>query len=641
MTFKTTVWLFVLVCLFGLLIWVSEHYVDSTGERLNRNVRLLSVDPAKATMVELATADFHAVCVKEDDTWHIRRPLIGRADASRIERMLAALESMRRIETITMDQRLSRELSLEDYGLAKPAATLIVRDESRRQEIWIGAGASPGEEVYVKLATSDDVLATQSAILNELPATIEDMRDRALFSDEAFRTARLEIRRTETGFTQLARTDGTWVIQQPLQANADDAKIEEMLSVLYSARIRRFVWDEPAEPSAAQAAASATDGNIVPRAEAYGLVPDDAARIAVWMAGSDAGTELLLGKTASETDGEEPGETYAKFRDSDSIFTVDEALHETFSVDPVDLRDRNLFTLKAEEVRFVSLRKGEEKLVLQRMDDSGWMIMEPVQWEADDEIVSEFVRRVSRLRAEVFLKGPATNLPAFGLSPPDLVMSIDSQPVEAANGPGVAPAVEAAPPVSAVGGGRGLCIGSLAEDAKDLYARFEDEDALLTISAAAVDGLGVRPTDPLVYRDRRMLAVAPDSIKRIAVAVGDREETIARLPDGQWSSEDEAGTNKVDMAVLNGLLLHMADLRAVSIDSHNPENLSAYGLDPAGVTLTLGLSGEEGIQKKVLMGFRAGTAGIYAMVQGQDVVFVLPDRTFTDLTRSLERDIEE
>ena len=76
-------------------------------------------------------------------------------------------------------------------------------------------------------------------------------------------------------------------------------------------------------------------------------------------------------------------------------------------------------------------------------------------------------------------------------------------------------------------------------------------------------------------------------------------------------------------------------LRAVRIESQNPPHLASYGLDRTGVTLSFNLSGGEGIQRSLILGFRARTDGIYAMIQGQDVVFVLA----TDAAERLTRDV--
>jgi hypothetical protein len=51
----------------------------------------------------------------------------------------------------------------------------------------------------------------------------------------------------------------------------------------------------------------------------------------------------------------------------------------------------------------------------------------------------------------------------------------------------------------------------------------------------------------------------------------------------------------------------------------------------------MGLSGEEGIQKNIFIGFKAQTDGVYARIQGQDMLFVI-EKTLGDI---LSRDIVE
>ena len=48
-----------------------------------------------------------------------------------------------------------------------------------------------------------------------------------------------------------------------------------------------------------------------------------------------------------------------------------------------------------------------------------------------------------------------------------------------------------------------------------------------------------------------------------------------------------------------------------------------FGLPGGCLSLTLGLTGAEGIQKTLVLGDLAGRSEVYAMVRGQDAVFVL------------------
>ncbi|MBA4388560.1 MAG: hypothetical protein C0404_11300, partial [Verrucomicrobia bacterium] len=105
---------------------------------------------------------------------------------------------------------------------------------------------------------------------------------------------------------------------------------------------------------------------------------------------------------------------------------------------------------------------------------------------------------------------------------------------------------------------------------------------------------------------------------------------------GEWMSVAPA-TNTVDMEAIDGILFLASNMRALRIETDNPKNLAAYGLDRSGTVLTLGLSGAEGIQKTLITGFKSRTDGVFATVQGQDIVFVLDNAILAQATRDLNR----
>jgi len=110
------------------------------------------------------------------------------------------------------------------------------------------------------------------------------------------------------------------------------------------------------------------------------------------------------------------------------------------------------------------------------------------------------------------------------------------------------------------------------------------------------------------------------------------EQTVARDDKEKWVPvQPPDGQVKED--VVEDALFFVANLRAVRIESHNARDLAPYGLSRSETTLTLGLSGAEGIQKSILVGASAGPDGRYAMIQGQDLVFVLENGVADRLTR--------
>ena len=76
-------------------------------------------------------------------------------------------------------------------------------------------------------------------------------------------------------------------------------------------------------------------------------------------------------------------------------------------------------------------------------------------------------------------------------------------------------------------------------------------------------------------------------------------------------------------------------LQAARIESISATNSVRYGIDETSPRVTFGLTGTGGIQKTVLLGGDDGHNGVYALVQGQDVVFVLRRTVADALTRSL------
>jgi hypothetical protein len=133
-----------------------------------------------------------------------------------------------------------------------------------------------------------------------------------------------------------------------------------------------------------------------------------------------------------------------------------------------------------------------------------------------------------------------------------------------------------------------------------------------------------------------MLSLDPETIKRITVRNRDREETVERDPEHQWVAGSST-TNAPDPQAVEEVLFALSHLRALRIEEDGTRDLAVFGLDRPDMTLTVGLTGESGIQKTLLLGFRSRMDGVFAMVRGEDLVFVLDRRTADRLMRGLTR----
>jgi hypothetical protein len=602
MTFRMTFRLALLVAFLGALLWlVRNRFLSERPERLPDR-RLISVAAEDVTGVSIRRGGVDVVCVRGPDGWRIEQPLKAGADAAVMERLVSVFEVLTRQETVTEAQRRARGLTLGDYGLAAPTAVLGIQTARGRYELAIGHAAVVGDSVYVRLDAEPDIVATAGALLAVTPRSLDDVRDRRLLRGEPFRVARLDLSWAGASM-RLAREGTRWMVLQPVRFRADNAVVEGLLQNLLGLGADRFVWDPAHETNRAAGV----------RIETYGLGADEATlRAGAWLAEDEIGQELVVGKPMPD----DPDRMFAKLRGSDSVFAVKRQVAERCRVALQDLLDRNVFPIQAGDVERVEIRQGNRSVQLLRGPDAGWSLVEPVKWKADDGILTERVQSLVDLKVAAFVEGAARPQESLGFSPPWCSVLLAGA------------AGTTAPPVER------LLVSSLP--AKDGYvlARFEQADTVFRLPADTLARLGPSPGDPLAYRDRRMLAIPPEAVSRLSRVRAGQEQTVVRDTDGNWTAV--APPNRApSLDAVTHILAALTSLRALRIEYHGPENTDAYGLNETATVLTVGVSAGQGIRKSLLMGYRAKTDGIYAMVQGQDVIFVLEKGLVARLTADL------
>jgi hypothetical protein len=621
MSLRVTFRLALLVASLGGLLWLAERRFLSERPDQTTTQRLVPFSAEDVLGLEIRRGDAVAMCVRRGDDWWMEQPLATRADRTVVARLLGVMESLVRTETVTERQRLTRNLTLADYGLEPPSA--VVRFSTAVGTFALAVGGVPvmGDTVYVRSMDKSDVFATSSALLEALPGGPDALRDRSLLRGEPFRTVRVDV--TGAGFAKLARVGAHWVFQQPVRFRADGAAVNGLLEAIYGLRADRFVWDPSPRTNVA-------GGTVAPvRVETYGLSDDEAAmRIAVWTAGDEAGQELIIGKSLPE----DAARAFARLRGSGSVFAVSRQAADRCRISVQELMDRDVFPCSAGDVRQIEIRRQDKLVTLARKPDKGWMLLEPVQWQADTQTVLRLVQNMVNLKVAGFLEGVAGDPKSLGLAPPWCSVAISNgAPTQAADGSS-AEVSRGVVPMEI------LMISSVPPKDGLVLARFESGDTVFRLPADILSWLGSDPVDPLAYRDRQILAIPPEAVNRISLVRGGVEQSVARGATGAWEAVSPPGQTANEETVAE-ILVALASLRALRIEYHGPENTEAYGFDRTATTLTVGISSGEGIRKTLLLGYRAGTDGRFAMVQGQDVIFALEKGLAERLTAELVRPV--
>ena len=607
MTWKPVLWLLGLVALTGLFIAVFETGGQQAARTLPLDTPLLQVNPATLSRLSIQQGTNSIECVKRQDQWFLVKPVQMRADSSRVNRLVETLRGLRKHEVIGPDLREKRNLTLASFGLEPPKAVLSLGSDTRVDELLLGDLSPLGDRIYTQVRGTPDVIAASCRFPEVLDVTCGELQDRSVFPAAIKGAVRLEVKHPG-GFYQVALREGVWRIQQPFIAAADGVKVERLLHALAALRLAD-VGDAPAPPEPL----------------AYKQGEDETAiHVSIWPEG---GREPLTFSTGVAWPGK-PLLISARVGDVDRLCAVERQALAFLAVKPEALRDRRICDADPARINFIAVRDGELKLVVSRNAEGQWLITEPFQFAGNRLAVNALLKTLCALQGDTAPDAVDTNQVAreAAVMTCSLVVAQEAADIATTNEAGSR---------SAAGAVWSYRFSSPATVANNPVFREETATLYRVPSnelARLWRGGHQALADPLPYMDRRMLDVNPGQVRRITAGRQNREETVTRDATGVWVVESPPGGQVAD-GVIPALLEMASRLEAEQVDRATVANPEAYGLGDASARVTFGLSGG-GIQKTVLLGNDNGQEGIYAMVQGQDALFVLRKSVADVLLRS-------
>lgn len=615
MSWKPTLWLLTILVLTGVFILVFEKGAEPAPRSIPVDMPLVHVSQGAVTRLSIATGTGSVECVRRDGgEWFLTRPVEMRASRAKVDRLIEAIATMRRQEVVDSGRREKRGLTLASFGLESPRARYVVGGELRADEILLGDSAPLGELVYVQLNGGSDVIGVTCKLAELFPVDLDGLRDHAVFPDSIRQAARVELKHAG-GFLQLAMREGAWRIQQPFDARADGTRVERLLQSLGGLTIKDF-----------------SGGSVLADPSAYGLGVDEAAlQISLWIEGRREPLVLTVGKARQD----DPSLLYAKISDMAAICSISKDVLSLQTVKATSLRDRRLCEADPATITAITLRDGDLKVVMEKNATGKWMITEPLRFAANIRAVGSLLRTVSTLQADEILNFGITNpIPLeASVMPCRLTMATVSPVHSVTNDTAVVSPADVtwsyrlAAPASGSSNSQVFC-----EESKTMFRVHADDLARLWVNTRGQRRALL--SDPLSYMDCRMLDLNSQQVRRITLARQGREETVTASADGVWTVDSPPDGQMVEGAIPAVLAL-AADLQADRVESITYTNAATYGFGDSATRITFGLSGASGIQKTILIGQGDGRDGVYSMVQGQDVIFVLKKEVADALTHPL------
>lgn len=580
-------------------IWYGLTWPDRRKPfGVSREWEHLPLLPERTVSLTLEWSDWRAVVKREGDhRWRVIEPVDGPAVEGVVDQILNEWSLLERRHPLAFTELEIRGLDRARLGL-EPASVRLVAEESTGQRIALRLGGeSPlGDGLFAELEGDSAVFLAPTQLLAAVPTTLNALVNRRIWDVEWTSVTRLEIERRGGGFMQLALENGLWRIRKPFSDLADPERVRAWLQSLWAVDA-----DEVLDPE------------TQPDPAAFGLDPATReATISLGTASRPEEVRLFVGR-AGAAGGDR---AYLQFSGTTRIYAVPSTWLERLNVRVSDFRSRRRVRFDPARLREVVLEQGERRLVLRRFDNGLWQMTEPMQTAADRERMTAFLDGLANLRAFDFLQEPGDWSGQSAL----LTLSLRQQGGDAgAEGVETTRVVRLYAPLPEMEGYR--LVGG--DEPPALVAR-QDLEALF----------GPPPFwRPLWFRDREILSVASSQIRSLTIQRNEQEQTVRREENGRWVGP-EGRTIRVE--AVEELVGTVGLMRAVDIEPFEEAKAAQYGFSPPVLRLEVGLQGDGGIRKILLIGRESGPSGLrYARVLGQDVVFLLSPELFQFLNRDL------
>jgi hypothetical protein len=298
------------------------------------------------------------------------------------------------------------KIKLADYGLEKPIATITVtvqeQAEKDKPAKTIEHTIALGNEVkeskgdrYAQLDKGPGIIVLDAFLVHELKRTYLDFVDHKLLKFDAAKVTAL-LRSGEDQTLEIAKRDGDWRVIKPAEAPADKAIMEGLvneLSLLRASRIAAYPAKDQPE---------------------FGL--DKPAAVVTLRLLDEKGKAIEHVVQIGEVDKKSAeGERFARVDKIDAVVVLPKHLSQQLLAAPLKFRDRTVAKLPAPDK--VILERGTRKATFVR-DLGTWKLAEPVEVDAEQNELEEFVKALAVLRADELVAEKPADLKAYGLEKP-------------------------------------------------------------------------------------------------------------------------------------------------------------------------------------------------------------------------------
>jgi hypothetical protein len=590
---STWFWSCLAAGLFAFILFHARHRPDLSprAQRILPRLRLASV-----TSVQVEAGPLLIRAGRTNDVWRLLSPLTYPAQTISIEGLVSFLEQLTPSTYISPSDLRSRPGAEEQYGLAKPRVSIFLQQGDAPTQIRLGTNTAWGDKVYLQVVGDPGVYVVNAELMKYIPRSVNDWRDTTLINLTRLAFDRLAVTNSAKPSVALVlqrdATNRLWRMTWPLQARADNRRIEECLAKFQTLRIQQFAPQE-----------------LKADAEALGFSPPGL-ELAIGQ-GTNTLTLLQFGRSPTNA----PDQVYARRVGDTTIFTVTTNLLAPWLVSLNDFRDPHLVTL-AGSVEAIGVR-GEDSFSLQHQTNDLWRVLPEGEeaFPADAALVTNLLATLTNLQIIGFVIDAANppELLAHGLTTP-LLQFFLTNAVPAGSVPGTnAPVLH-------------LNFGFGTNQLDRVFAQRVDENSVYAVSTNDFERL---PAASFQLRERKLWNFSETNVARLTIRQRGKALELIRNGDHSWSGS--AALAQDGGAAVEETVRGLGQLAAGAWVGHGEQCRARCGFVEADYQITLEL--KNGEKRTVEFGREAPSTAYYAAItlDGQPWVFELAWKLYRDV----------
>jgi hypothetical protein len=591
----TWFWLLLAAGLFGFIFFYQRHThkLPAGPVKILPGVRLSEVSSIQVRPGATGQAQLEIRAERTNNIWLLTDPpsptslradtnswLPYPAQAASIESLIAALEQLTPAIYISESELKAHPKADEEFGFTSPQASIVIMQRGYRVHLLIGARTNPGDQVYLQVVGVEGAYVASADLLKHIPRSANDWRDTTVINLGNSALDRIAVTNSSTALVRLVlqrdSTDRLWRMVWPLQARADNLRIQDSLQKLQNLRVRQFVSDD-----------ARTD------LEPFGLAPPE---LELSM-GQGTNTLALLQFGRSPTN--DPGQIYARRYGQYSIFTVDKEALSSWRAAVNDFRDSHLLDLPqpVDSVEVV----GPEMFSLQHQTNDAWRVL-PQNLTADSGMVQDLFAVLTGARIIGFVKDVVNppDLVDFGLASPLRRFIVNSRAVD-----------------SSVTASNEVCFGLSTNQSDKVFVKRTDESSVYALSTNDFARL---PSAGWQLRDRKLWHFSEEDIARVSIHQAGKTFQVLRNDRYKWSVAPGSQGSLNDLAV-EDTVRGLVQASAVVWVARGDQDRARFGINEKGLHITLEL--KNGQKASIEFGSEAPSNNAYASVILEGEVWIL------------------